>query len=240
MPSQLRNTALHNTLFAYLEGLAASYPIVLGYLPVALAFGIAAKEAGLSGLGATLTSATVFAGASQFALLGLIEGGAQIAVTVLICLALNVRHIVYGPSLSPKLQRMRTGKLPFIAFGLTDEVFSLSMSRIAHVPAARQAAWLLGLETGAYLTWVLFTWVGSFGGKLILAALPFLRTSFSFSIPALFLALLVVMTDRESLLPVVAACLASGLLLFLQLKNLSIIAAALVGPATWLLLGRRA
>ena len=239
MPAHQKNT-FRDTLLAYLEGLAASYPIVLGYLPVALAFGIAAKEAGLSGLGATLTSATVFAGASQFALLGLIKGGAQIAVTVLICLALNIRHIVYGPSLSARLARGDRRGLPFVAFGLTDEVFSLSMSRIAHVSATRQISWLLGLETGAYLTWVSFTWAGSFGGKLILDALPFLETAFSFSIPALFLALLVVMMDRESLLPVLAACLVSGLFLWLQMKNLSIISAALVGPATWILTGRRA
>jgi 4-azaleucine resistance transporter AzlC len=229
-----------SAISAYFQGVAASYPIVLGYLPVALAFGLAAEEAGLSSLGATFTSLTVFAGASQFALLGLLQGGTQIAVTVLICLALNVRHIVYGPSLSARLAPGKPGMLPFLAFGLTDEVFSLSMSRIAQIPGARQLPWLLGLESAAYLTWVGFTWAGAFGGKLILALLPFLETTFSFSIPALFLALLVVLMDRESLIPVLAACLASGLLFCLQLQNLSIIAAAIAGPATWYLFRRQA
>ena len=224
---------------AYLHGVAAAYPIVLGYLPVALAFGIAAREAGLSGLGATFTSVTVFAGASQFALLGLLQGGTQIAVTVLICLALNVRHIVYGPSLSTRLAGHGKGLLPLAAFGLTDEVFSLSMSRIAHIPAAQQLLWLLGLETAAYSTWVGFTWAGAFGGELILAMLPFLETTFSFSIPALFLALLVVMMDREAIVPVLAACLASGLFLALRLTTLSILAAAVAGPSAWMLLRRR-
>jgi len=237
MITQSENSA-RKDLTAYFHGVAAAYPIVLGYLPVALAFGIAAEEAGLTSLGATFTSVTVFAGASQFALLGLLEGGTQIAVTVLICLALNVRHIVYGPSLSARLAPEGQKMLPLAAFGLTDEVFSLSMSRIAHIPAKRQLFWLLGLESAAYLTWVGFTWAGSVGGKLILAALPFLETTFSFSIPALFLALLVVMMDRESLVPVLAACLASALFLWLQQKNLSIIAAAITGPATWFLLRR--
>ena len=237
MASQGENS-VKKAIAAYFQGVAAAYPIVLGYLPVALAFGMAAEEAGLSSLGATFTSVTVFAGASQFALLGLLEGGTQIAVTVLICLALNVRHIVYGPSLSARLTPTRQKMLPLVAFGLTDEVFSLSMSRIAHIPRTRQLFWLLGLESAAYLTWVGFTWAGSVGGKLILAALPFLETTFSFSIPALFLALLMVMMDRESLVPVLAACLASGIFLWLQLKNLSIIAAAITGPTTWLLLRR--
>jgi hypothetical protein len=48
------------------------------------------------------------------------------------------------------------------------------------------------------------------------------------------------MMDRESFIPVLAACLASGLFLYLQLKNLSILAAAIAGPATWLLLRRQA
>ena len=239
MPNQGQDR-LKAHIAAYFHGVAASYPIVLGYLPVALAFGLAAEEAGLSSLGATFTSVTVFAGASQFALLGLLESGTQIAVTVLLCLALNVRHLVYGPSLSARLAPGGQKMLPFVAFGLTDEVFSLSMSRIAHIPASRQLVWLLGLESAAYLTWVGFTWAGSFGGKLILEMLPFLKTTFSFSIPALFLALLVVMMDRESLIPVLAACLASGLFLYLQLKNLSIIAAAIAGPATWLLFRRQA
>jgi 4-azaleucine resistance transporter AzlC len=237
MAAQGENS-LRDDIAAYFRGIAAAYPIVLGYLPVALAFGIAAEEAGLSSLGATFTSVTVFAGASQFALLGLLKGGTHIAVTVLICLALNVRHIVYGPSLCTRLTGRRPGLLPLTAFGLTDEVFSLSMSRIARIPASRQLVWLLGLETGAYLTWVGFTWAGSFGGKLLLAMLPFLETTFSFSIPALFLALLVVMMDRGALMPVVAACLAAGLFLWLQLATLSVLAAAIAGPAAWLLLGR--
>ncbi len=59
------------------DGLRASLPVVLGYLPAAVAFGVAAREAGLSTVEALLMSLVVYSGASQFALVGLVAAGAS-------------------------------------------------------------------------------------------------------------------------------------------------------------------
>ena len=53
------------------RGLGAAWPVALGYFPVAVAFGALGAQAGLSPLWVQLTSLLVFAGASQFALVGL-------------------------------------------------------------------------------------------------------------------------------------------------------------------------
>jgi predicted branched-subunit amino acid permease len=48
------------------DGAKAALPIVLGYLPVGMAFGILAQKAGLTAFEAGLMSLLVYAGASQF------------------------------------------------------------------------------------------------------------------------------------------------------------------------------
>lgn len=45
----------------------------------------------------------VFAGASQFVAVALVAGGAGPLVTFLSLLAMNVRHVFYGPSLTGRL-----------------------------------------------------------------------------------------------------------------------------------------
>ena len=57
------------------RGLGAAWPVALGYFPVAVAFGAVGAQAGLSPLWVQLTSLLVFAGASQFALVGLLAQG---------------------------------------------------------------------------------------------------------------------------------------------------------------------
>jgi predicted branched-subunit amino acid permease len=52
------------------EGLRASVPVVVGYLPAAVAFGVAARGAGLSTAETLLMSLIVYSGTSQFALVG--------------------------------------------------------------------------------------------------------------------------------------------------------------------------
>lgn len=59
------------------RGLGAAWPVALGYFPVAVAFGALGAQAGLSPLWVQLTSLLVFAGASQFALVGLLAQGSR-------------------------------------------------------------------------------------------------------------------------------------------------------------------
>ena len=59
-------------------GLMASVPIVLGYLPIAFSFGVAATRAGFSMAEATALSVLIYAGASQFLALALVTSGAPV------------------------------------------------------------------------------------------------------------------------------------------------------------------
>lgn len=54
------------------DGFIAGSPIVIGYIPIAIAYGVLAKQAGMSLFELTGMSILVYAGASQFMGAGMI------------------------------------------------------------------------------------------------------------------------------------------------------------------------
>ena len=113
-----------------MAGVASSFPIVLGYLPVAVAFGISAAGVGMSTGESVLISALIFAGASQFALVGMLAAGAPLAVASAAALALNLRHLLYGPLIAPLLNPAGRIYAVLLAFGMTDEVFATALAKL--------------------------------------------------------------------------------------------------------------
>jgi 4-azaleucine resistance transporter AzlC len=230
------------------EGLRASAPVVVGYLPAAVAFGVAAREAGLSTVETVVMSLIVYSGASQFALAGLVAASASWLVMVAIPLVLGVRHVLYGPSLAPYLRRLDTGRAAAAAFGLTDEVFAVASVKLERQPSLANFGWLLGLETGAYTSWALGTWIGSVAGTAVVTALPSLASALSFALPALFVSLLVSLVRAEDSGPwgvprpvagaVLVAAIVAAVFYSVGLRSWSVPAAGVVGPAFGLLLGR--
>ena len=230
----------------FTEGLRASVPVVVGYLPAAVAFGVAARGAGLGLFEAVVMSLIVYSGASQFALAGLVAAGASPLVMAGISLVLGLRHVLYGPALAPRLGRMGTGRAATAAFGLTDEVFAVASVRLRERPAA--FGWLLGLEAGAYSSWVIGTCVGAFAGAAVIGALPSLAPALSFALPALFVVLLVSLMrtggQQHGGVPgpvvgaVLAAAVVAGALYLAGLGSWSVPAAGVAGPSAGLLLER--
>lgn len=239
-------TASEATRRGFPEGLRASIPVVVGYLPASVAFGVAAQGAGLSLLESVLMSLIVYSGASQFAIVGLAAAEASWLVMAGISLVLGVRHVLYGPSLAPRLRRMPTGRAAVAAFGLTDEVFAVASVKLPRRPAG--LGWLLGLEADAYASWALGTWIGGVAGTAAVDALPSLAPALSFALPALFVALLVSLMKPESSAPggasapvagaVVVAAVAAAVLSLAGLGSWSVPVAGVAGPITGLLLRR--
>ncbi len=235
------------------DGLRASVPIVLGYLPAAVAFGVAARTAGLNATEAVLMSLIVFSGASQFALVGLVAAGASWFVMAAISLVLGARHVLYGPSLAPHLRGTPTGRTAAAAFGLTDEVFAVASTKLYERRLAGRTTgvgfdYLVGLGTGAYVSWALGTWLGAVAGTAVVVALPSLSPALSFALPALFVALLVSLmrsgdvafggASRPVVGAVLTAATVAAVLYLVGLESWSVPAAGVAGPVAGLLLGR--
>lgn len=195
-------TAPNEAATTFAQGLKAGLPIAIGYLPIALAFGLLARSAGVSLLTTVLMSLLVFAGASQFIAVNLLALGTQAWEIVLTTLVINLRHFLMSASLS---QRLAPGlSKPWrslLAFGITDETFTVASLQTQSTLAA---PFILGLNLFAYASWVL----GSGLGVLLASGLPAaLQASMGIALYAMFIGLLV--PSLRNGLPVVVVVLAA-------------------------------
>lgn len=94
---------MKETLLGGKEGWLAGAPVVIGYFPVAMAFGLLAKAVHVPLLEACLFSLIVFAGASQFMALELLRAGVATGGIVAATLLLNLRHLMMSASLAVRL-----------------------------------------------------------------------------------------------------------------------------------------
>ena len=187
----------------FTDGLLAGFPIVLGYFPIAFAFGVAATGQGLTGLEAFGLSVIIYAGAAQFLTLALLASGAPLLVAAFTLVAMNLRHVLYGPALMKRAGTGVTRRHAWAwAFGLTDEVFGAALGQLARGRRFSEP-FMFGLGLAAYSSWLSGTALGAFAGGGALEGWPVLEAALGFMLPALFLALLLSILSRAQL-PVIA------------------------------------
>jgi 4-azaleucine resistance transporter AzlC len=188
---------------SFRDGLSASLPIVLGYFPIAFSFGVAATRAGFTGIEATALSLIIYAGASQFLALALLSSGAPVLVAAFTLIAMNLRHLLYGPALMREAGEGASTRYAWAwAWGLTDEVFGQALGALARGQRFSEP-YMFGLGLGAYAAWVSGTVAGAYAGGGALEGWPALNAGLGFMLPALFLALLLSILNRRQL-PVIA------------------------------------
>jgi len=166
-------------------GFRDGLPIAIGYLPIALTFGILSIQAGLNPLEATGMSIWVFAGASQFIAINLLHSNAHMLEIIFTTFILNIRHLLMSTSLSRRLQS-KSFISSLLSFGITDETFVVaSMSDEESLITAK---YFFGLAVTAYSGWVFGTLFGSLFYQVIPASLT---TGMSIALYAMFIGLLV-------------------------------------------------
>jgi 4-azaleucine resistance transporter AzlC len=183
-----------------LRGFRSIIPLWLGVIPFALAYAVSARGAGLGLLDTQLMSVLVFAGSAQFSAVGLFAAGASGVEIVLTTLLLNVRHVLYGLSLSRQLPLL-PGQKWVAAYLLTDEAYGMALAE-----PRPSFAYLLGAELSIFVPWNLFTLAGSLIGQ----GLPDPhRLGVDFVFPLAFLVLLVPMLRGS--VEIAVAVLSGGL-----------------------------
>lgn len=222
-------------------GMMTAIPIALGYFPIAFAFGVAASAAGFSGAEAVALSLIIYAGASQFLALALISSGAPLVVSALTLIAMNLRHVLYGPAL---MKRTGGGSTRHAwawawAWGLTDEVFGAALGELARGRVFSEP-FMFGLGLGAYAAWVSGTGLGAWAGGGALADWPVLAAGLGFMLTALFMALLLSIMTRAQLPVIAVAALATVLGTVLVSPTTGILAGMVAGAMTGVIGGRHA
>lgn len=140
-------------------------PIAVFVTIFGVAYGLAAVQTGLTPWQATLMSATVFAGAAQFASLGL--WGTEVALLPLmaITLAINSRHILMGAALYPMLRRVPPLRRYGLLLVLTDANWARSWQQYQSGRENLEA--ILGGGLALWMAWIAGTVAGTYvGGRL--------------------------------------------------------------------------
>lgn len=147
------------------QGFTQLVPLSLFVIAFGIAFGLAAKQTGLSHTESLTMSTLVFAGASQFATLEL--WGPQVSlVTILITVfAINARHLLMGATLYPWLQHLPAGKRYGVMLLASDANWAMSLQ--AFSKGQPGFGILLGGGLSLWLFWIFGTWVGLYFGNLI-------------------------------------------------------------------------
>ena len=86
------------------QGAAAAWPVCLGYLPLGLAMGVLAQQAGIPAWLTGLMSIFLFAGSAQFIGVAMIDAGASMAAIVTTTFVVNLRHALMGSALAVHLR----------------------------------------------------------------------------------------------------------------------------------------
>lgn len=168
-------------LFA--SGVRAGLPIMLGYVPIGIAYAVMARQAGLSVGQTCLMSLTVYAGASQMMAAGMLAGKAGFLAIVLATFVLNLRHIIMSTCVMHRMEPTPMSLRLLAAFGVTDESFAVFTTG----GKSRSVLFFLGISLSIYLSWNL----GSLLGALAMDLMPpVLTASLDISLYAMFVSLL--------------------------------------------------
>jgi len=207
----------------FVRGIKAALPIVMGYLPIGIAYGILAVKAGLNTFETVLMSLMVFAGSSQFIAINMIEMNFGFLPIVFTTFLVNLRHLLMSASMGLKLKGSPEHLVPVLSFLITDESFAISTTNIDKYDYRHY--YFLGLGTTAYLSWVLSSYIGATIGFLIHEiSIPAL----DFVLPAMFIALLVIQIRKKTdVLIAVVGGTSSLLFLYLIPGNWNIILATI-------------
>ncbi len=145
----------------FLLGMKKGIPVALGYLAVSFSFGVMAAK-GITPLMATIISATNLTSSGQYAGVQLMMRNASYIELVLTVLLINLRYSLMSISLSQKLDpSMHIGTKLIIGFGVTDEVYALSITS----PHKLTFKYMLGLISLPFVGWVSGTAIGAFGAQ---------------------------------------------------------------------------
>lgn len=167
------------------QGALAAWPICFGYIPIGLALGVLASQAGIPAWAVTMMSVLVFAGSGQFIGVAMLAAGASAGSIILTTFAINLRHFLMSSSLAVHLRGVRRLFLSFFAYGITDESFAVNMTRFREGDWGRRRA--ITVNQLSNLAWVSSTTCGALLGQFI----PTGAFGTDYALTAMFLALLI-------------------------------------------------
>ena len=195
---------------AFRYALKHSLPILISYIPVALAYGVLMQNCGYNFVWTGACSIFVLAGSLQYLMVTFFAGGVSLLTVAIMSLLLNSRHIFYGLSFIEKFRSFGFWKY-FLIYSLTDENYSLHCSHDFDGDIDEKWAYVL-TALMSILYWIILSILGALIGTLI----PFDTTGIDFALTALFIVILIEqMSGADNRLPALLAFVSSIVCLIL-------------------------
>lgn len=172
---------------AFLRGFVHALPFVVVIVPFAMLFGLLGSDAGLGPWEVLGFSLTVFAGASQFAALQMMQDHAPMLVILATSLAINLRMLMYSVALAPHFGRAPLGIRAAMAYLLVDQSFALSVAEFDKRPSlgmGEKVAYFFGAVTPIAPLWMIAAVAGAVMGRAIPP-----EYALDFAVPITFLAM---------------------------------------------------
>ena len=168
---------------------SVTIPILLGYIPLGIGFGLFASQSGLPILVSTLMSIFMYTGAGQYLAVGLFAVNASFSSILITEILLNLRHIVYGLSLIREFDGIGKCK-PYLIFALTDETYSV-LTNTKCPQNINKKKFYLGVSALNHFYWVTGSLIGAFLGKILQSKTNIDFGGIDFALTALFAVLFV-------------------------------------------------
>ena len=201
------------------SALKTSLPILFGFVPLGVAFGLLFQELNYPWYFATLMGIFIYAGAAQFMAIGLLSSGVGLLETAISTFFLNSRHIFYGLAFLKGFGDWSLRKL-YLIFGMTDETYAL-MTTISVPKNYKKEQYYFLITLFAQIYWVL----GCTIGALTADALSINTNGVEFAATALFVVLLIEQWIKvKKILPFIVALLASFLALMFFIEHMLLVA----------------
>ncbi|MHC1682419.1 MAG: AzlC family ABC transporter permease [Clostridiaceae bacterium] len=165
-------------------GFKKTIPITLGYIPISFTFGLMAVNGDLPIWTSILISLSNFTSAGQFAGTGLIITNGSLFQIALTTFVINIRYMLMSLSLSQKITKMSIWKKAIIAFGVTDETFTIASLEEEKISFSH----MIGIITGPYFGWAFGTVLGAVSTKLLPDSL---QNAMGIALYGMFIALII-------------------------------------------------
>ena len=175
------------------NGCLQEIPLQLGVFPFGIAYGILGIEVGLTNIQTYLLSIIIFAGVSQIVFAQLVSTFTPSFMIVGTIGIVNLRHILYGVSLSSYLKKLSLKWRIILSYLITDEAFAISYKRFSEEKKTKYMHFhLLGSGITLWTSWQISTLIGIFIGPLIPNSL-----NLEYVIPLSFIAIVVVSINTK-------------------------------------------
>ena len=191
-----------------IAGIKKSIPIVVGYAPLGIAFGVIAQKVGLSVLQTGLMSFLVLSGSGQFIAVALLASGAEFYSIMLTVMLVNSRYLLFSASLATHVKKISTWLQTILSFGITDETYAVNISYLGENEA--NPSFMMGVNLPAHLSWTINSIIGASLGSLFQNVE---KMGLNFALPAMFIALLAILIKEKLALyiAIIAALLSTGI-----------------------------